>query len=279
MNCNTLKSVYIETICAFEKENYFGKDISVLGTATGFYYKYKNKMFLVTNKHVVTGKNTFNGQYISTMGAIPTALRTVVNFDIINNDNSHEYFEATLVYELYEDLQCQLDKLWYENDYSAMIDVAVIDVTGQYYKSIEKIKEARQCKECDWYYYNYTGKTGTHYVTEDIFVVGFPFGYKSTGYDGWYAIWNNGTIASEYEKELVIPMDSLLNENEFIVADAFLVDAKTREGQSGSPVLAMVTEDDAKLLGIYSGRTNKDSSLGYVWKIDIINQIVQSVCD
>lgn len=56
MNCNTLKSVYIETICAFEKENYFGKDISVLGTATGFYYKYKNKMFLVTNKHVVTGK-------------------------------------------------------------------------------------------------------------------------------------------------------------------------------------------------------------------------------
>ena len=279
MNCNTLKSVYIETICAFGKENYFGKDISVLGTATGFYYKYKNRMFLVTNKHVVTGKNTFNGQYISTMGAIPTALRTVVNFDIINNDDSREFFEVTLVYELYDDLQCQLDKLWYENDDSAMIDVAVIDVTERYYKSIEKIKEVRQCKECDWYYYNYTGETGTHYVTEDIFVVGFPFGYKSTGYDGWYAIWNNGTIASEYEKELVVPVDSLLNENEFIFADAFLVDAKTREGQSGSPVLAMVTEDDAKLLGIYSGRTNKDSSLGYVWKIDIINQIVQSVCD
>lgn len=213
------------------------------------------------------------------MGAIPTALRTVVNFDIINNDNSHEYFEVTLVYVLYEDLQCQLDKIWFENDYSAMIDVAVIDVTEQYYKSIEKIKEVRQCKECDWYYYNYTGETGTHYVTEDVFVVGFPFGYKSTGYDGWYAIWNNGTIASEYEKELVIPVDSLLNENEYIVADAFLIDAKTREGQSGSPVLVMVTEDNAKLLGIYSGRTNKDSSLGYVWKIDIINQIVQSVCD
>ena len=160
-----------------------------------------------------------------------------------------------------------------------MIDVAVIDVTEQYYKSIEKIKEVRQCKECDWYYCNYTGKTRAHYVTEDVFVVGFPFGYKSTGYDGWYAIWNNGTIASEYEKELVIPVDSLLNENEYIVADAFLIDAKTREGQSGSPVLAMVTEDNAKLLGIYSGRTNKDSSLGYVWKIDIINQIVQSVCD
>lgn len=85
---------------------------------------------------------------------------------------------------------------------------------------------------------NYTGKIGTHYVTEDIFVVGFPFGYKSIGYDGWYAIWNNGTIASEYEKALVVPVDSFLNESEYIVADAFLVDAKTWEGQSGSPVLA-----------------------------------------
>ena len=77
----------------------------------------------------------------------------------------------------------------------------------------------------------------------------------------------------------MIPVDSLLNENEYIVADAFLIDAKTREGQSDSPVLAMVTEDNAKLLGIYSGRTKKDSSLGDVWKIDIISQIVQSVCD
>lgn len=278
MNNNTLKSVYIESVFACEKDDYFGENVTLLGTATGFYYKYKNRMFLVTNKHVVTGKNTFNGQYISTMGAIPTALRTVVNFDIINNDNSHEYFEVTLVYELYDDLQCQLDKLWYENDHSSMIDVAVIDVTERYYKSIEKIKEVRQCKDCDWYYYNYSDGAGAHYVTEDIFVVGFPFGYKSTGYDGWYAIWNNGTIASEYEKALVVPVDSLLNESEYIVADAFLVDAKTWEGQSGSPVLASVTEDNAKLLGIYSGRTNKDSSLGYVWKIDIINQIVQRVC-
>lgn len=57
-----------------------------------------------------------------------------------------------------------------------------------------------------------------------------------------------------------------------------MVDAKIWEGQSGSSVLASITEDNAKLLGIYSGRTNKDSSLGYVWKIDIINQIVQRVC-
>lgn len=155
------------------------------------------------------------------MGAIPIALLTVVNFDIINNDDSHKYFEATLVYELYDDLQYQLDKLWYESDDGTMIDVAVIDVTERYYKSIEKIKEVRQCKDCDWYYYNYTGEAGAHYVTEGIFVVGFPFAYKYTGYDGWYAFWNNRTIVSEYEKALVVSVDSLLNESEYIVEDAF----------------------------------------------------------
>ena len=125
---------------------------------------------------------------------------------------------------------------------------------------------------------DYKNKKEKHYVTENIFVVGFPFGYKSTGHDGWYAIWNNGTIASEYEQQLVVPVDALMSGIEYSIVDAFLVDAKTWEGQSGSPVLATVTEDDAQLIGIYSGRTNKDSSLGYVWKLDNINRIVQKVC-
>ena len=69
-----------------------------------------------------------------------------------------------------------------------------------------------------------------------------------------------------------------MSERKHSTVEAFLVDAKTWEGQSGSPVLARVTEDGAQLIGIYSGRTNKDSSLGYVWKLDIINQIVKKVC-
>ena len=81
-----------------------------------------------------------------------------------------------------------------------------------------------------------------------------------------------------YEQQLVVPVDALMSGIEYSIVDAFLVDAKTWEGQSGSPVLATVTEDDAQLIGIYSGRTNKDSSLGYVWKLDNINRIVQKVC-
>ncbi len=57
-----------------------------------------------------------------------------------------------------------------------------------------------------------------------------------------------------------------------------MVDARTWEGQSGSPVLAKMSSESFELLGIYSGRTDKNSSLGYVWKISIINEIIQSIC-
>jgi hypothetical protein len=64
---------------------------------------------------------------------------------------------------------------------------------------------------------------------------------------------------------------------------AFLVDARTRQGQSGSPVLMFllpntpVPTDDgrfrnsknahSKLMGVYTGRVSKESDLGFVWQI------------
>ena len=277
VNLNTLKSVYVESICAFDTDSCFGDNVNVLGTATAFYYKYNEKMYLVTNKHVVTGKDTFNGSLKCKMGSVPTAIRAVVNVDVVNQDNSHEYFEVTLVYELYEDISSPIDKLWHEHHGHPMIDVVVLDVTERYYKSIEVNKEVRSCKSCDWYHYDYCSESKMHNVTDNVFVVGFPFGYQTTGADGWYAIWNNGTIASEYTKQLVVPVDALLRKGVYAELDAFLIDAKTWEGQSGSPVLTNISLEKAELLGVYGGRTDKNSSLGYVWKIKLVNDIVGQI--
>ena len=60
----------------------------------------------------------------------------------------------------------------------------------------------------------------------------------------------------------------------------FLIDCRTREGQSGSPVIisrssegylsyedgSTVGEFIPQLLGVYSGRINPESDLGIVWK-------------
>jgi hypothetical protein len=72
----------------------------------------------------------------------------------------------------------------------------------------------------------------------------------------------------------------------------FLVDCRTRQGQSGSAVIAyrsggMVAMEDGssaafngpvtKFLGIYSGRINSESDLGIVWKSSAILELVESI--
>ncbi|WP_416826289.1 hypothetical protein [Ectobacillus polymachus] len=101
-------------------------------------------------------------------------------------------------------------------------------------------------------------------VTDTVGVVGFLFGIQ-VGSNA--AIWATGTVASEPDinyKDLPL----------------FLIDCRSRQGQSGSPVIAYRSNGDVKLgtdlaifggpvkkfLGIYSGRINKESDLGLVWK-------------
>lgn len=106
-----------------------------------------------------------------------------------------------------------------------------------------------------------------------VSIVGFPFGLSGGGYFG---LWVQGFLASEPEID-------------FSGLPAFLVDSRTRPGQSGSPVVAYrsggaVEMADAstnffngpveRFLGIYSGRINEQSDLGFVWRASAIAEIV-----
>jgi hypothetical protein len=103
-------------------------------------------------------------------------------------------------------------------------------------------------------------------VTSELSVVGFPFGLTHAKKLG---IWTRGTVATEYYID-------------YEDRPCFLIDARTRGGQSGSPVLYFNTDSRnvkfrgdvyagdrgsfSQLLGIYSGRLNAKSDLGYVWR-------------
>ncbi len=107
----------------------------------------------------------------------------------------------------------------------------------------------------------------------DVSVIGFPFG-RTAG--GAFGIWTHGFVASEPE----VDFDDL---------PLFLVDARTREGQSGSPVISYATGGATpmadgstaimgaglvNLLGVYSGRINNESDLGLVWKVQAVRDIL-----
>lgn len=109
-----------------------------------------------------------------------------------------------------------------------------------------------------------------------VSVIGFPFGIQA---GGSLAVWATGFIASEPE----VDFNSL---------PLFLIDCRSRPGQSGSAVVAYkgagtVGMDDGsaaifsgpicRFLGIYSGRVNAESDLGLVWKAEAIRQLTESL--
>ncbi|MDP9007501.1 MAG: serine protease [Pseudomonadota bacterium] len=112
---------------------------------------------------------------------------------------------------------------------------------------------------------------------ETVSVIGFPFGLSSSGK---YPVWATGFLAQELS--LVTPDDP-----------SFLVDCRTRPGQSGSAVIAYRAGTyrtrkehrvQSKLsptpiwefLGIYGSRVNRDSDLGKVWHVSAVEEVLDA---
>jgi len=111
------------------------------------------------------------------------------------------------------------------------------------------------------------------HMASQVAIIGFPHGI-STG--GLLPIWKSGTIASE-------------TDNDITGVDYFLVDSNTRKGMSGSPVIARrfgtalhesggvglggVTD---RVLGVYAGRMldAPDVTIGRVWVWEKVQELI-----
>jgi hypothetical protein len=107
------------------------------------------------------------------------------------------------------------------------------------------------------------------YVSQDCHIVGFPEGLVDKSHPQMpLAIWKTGHIASEPQSD-------------FMGEPVVIVDATTRPGMSGAPVLVRLMTITgapflARLVGIYTGRVGMkdgDSALGKVFKPRVINEI------
>jgi hypothetical protein len=207
-------------------------------------------VYLITNRHVVRGRRQDNDEPLHPSLACPDTL--VIQQNLANVLGSWtEKREA-----LYE---ADGTPRWLEHPtYDGMVDVAAVPLTDLSNVAI----------------YDYDINAPKQIAvgpSEVVSIIGFPFG-RSAG--GLLGIWVAGTIASEPELD-------------FQGLPSFLIDSRTREGQSGSPVLAYRTGPYSsggalivtggpveELLGVYSGRLSKESDLGVVWKVAAIQAIV-----
>jgi len=237
-----------------------------IGTAFLYYFNEDREFYLVTNWHNVTGRNPVTLELIHSDGAIPDKIEVKPHATKLSGDGkvaAHSLVTGTI--PLYQDEE-MFEPIWFEHpEHGRKVDVIAIPL-----KSIEMPKEE------SFEVLNRGDDKILISIGMDVAILGFPRGISG----GRFPIWKRGTIASEPFQDL----DSL---------PKFYVDCATREGMSGSPVIACVNgpiryENNPhvgqsngmihRFLGIYSGRVGNDTygaQLGVVWKESALAEIIR----
>jgi Trypsin-like peptidase domain len=225
-----------------------------LSTGTAFVCESAKGPVLMTNWHNVSGRNPTTKQPLFAHAGIPDSLRIIHN----RGGNLGQWVIKT------ELLIANGRPRWIEHptlgDKADLVALPLTDIQG-----------------VQLYPYDLVGGPAIAISpAEAISVVGFPFGLQA---GGSLAVWATGFVASEPQID-------------FNGLPIFLIDCRTRPGQSGSAVIthrnggAVTMQDGStaifsgpvtKLQGIYSGRINDQSDIGLVWKVSAIAELIESI--
>lgn len=227
-----------------------------LSTGTGFVVNTPSKgPHLITNRHNVTGRHQETCNPLSKTGGIPNHLV------ILHNRKGHL---GQWIPRL-EPLLTQDGPRWTEYpSLGSKADFVALKLS--------------QLDDVELYPYDMSNPGPRILVgpADTVSVIGFPFGVTA---GGAFGVWATGFLASE-------PMVNFGN------LPIRLIDCRSRQGQSGSPVIAyraggaVAMEDGGsamfdgpveKFIGVYSGRINAESDLGIVWKASAIPELIATL--
>ena len=247
-----MASLYIECL---------GPMGQVVSKATGFVVRDETAAaYLVTNRHVVTGRNSLEGNQLlhdRDGGEViaPSALR------IAMPSRERPGLWKPCVYDLGDR---EYGPTWKEHpDLGWKVDVIALP--------IDVDDDAFDPPPVPMTPFPAQLRTATK-----VFVVGFPVGFDPFTAPGAIGVWTGATMA-------------WLPELDWQELPVMLLDARTREGQSGSPTWFVADEftrylaSDGSvksgpvhgLAGVYGGRIAEDSDIGYVWKRKALEAILQ----
>jgi hypothetical protein len=221
---------------------------------TAFVVSEGGKDWLVTNWHVAAGRGRTDGQPMHGSGATPDTLKVWHNSSAIGVWRLVEY-------RLFDDSG---QARWLEHPaHGRRVDAVALPL------------DKRPELAFHPYFLEPSEDELFASVADDVSIIGFPFGLRTAGSMG---VWSRGSIASE------IGLD-------YADLPCFLVDSRTRRGQSGSPVVVYSSGVGGhrmdsgwvigpgplvRLLGVYSGRINEESDLGFVWKTQALVDIIRA---
>ena len=225
---------------------------NLLSTATGFIVEHNAKHFLITNWHVLSGKNPDTGLPLSPTAGIPDEVR--IAHHVLGRLGQWRFVREHL-------LDSSGTPVWLQHPPGSKVDIAALEL-----KNISK----------DIQIYPFNLKLSDIKILPQpampISVIGFPLGLRPNVF---FPIWKTGHIATDPDLD-------------YGGRPAFLIDATTREGMSGSPVVIRTsgayTNSEGnfvigggvatKFLGIYSGRIHEDAEVGCVWRPQVISELL-----
>lgn len=231
-------------------------DGTPLSNATGFVVDSAIGRLLITNRHVVTGRHQDTDEPMSSHSGVPNQLA-------ISHHEKNQLGKTLVTTEsLYN---ADGSPRWIEHPrLGRAVDFVALPIAEP------------QNVDVFPYKLDLTPNEGMLAPATRVSVVGFPFGLRA---GEAFAIWATGFVASEPD----VDMDGL---------PYFLIDCRTRPGQSGSAVISQFEAGEMvptrnglvamakpfiQLLGIYSGRVNEKSDLGMVWKISALRELVAAI--
>ena len=254
-------SVYIEAVRPSHASP--NEDLVII-QGTGFVLDHDGGSFLITNGHIVTGRGRTTDKPLGS-AALPKQLRVVIPVvgGGLGPESEHVAIlgTRTTTLDLYDEAG---EALWFcHPTFGRRVDVVAVplDEPNSQFPGLLGI----------YLPYRLPSTTPTLEPPDEVSIVGFPYGLRGGAST---AIWVRGTVATE-------PAFPYEGEN------CFLVDARTREGQSGSPVIRFPVDvpdvdDEWNLLGVYSSRVADSSTvqsstdLGRVWTADSVRSVVEA---
>lgn len=224
----------------------------VLGMATGFVVQKANDYYLITNWHVLSGRHPSSNEMLNPTGKTPDSL-------LIWHHGKQLGSWVRKKEALYDNTK---NKRWLEHTTGRAVDIVALP--------LKILADDVQLYPLDL---SLANADMVPQVAMPVSIIGFPVGLTSAGF---FPIWKTGHIASEPNLD-------------FHGEPLFLIDATTRGGMSGSPVVLRLsgsykTKDGNTImgssgyrtlfLGVYSGRLPGDSEIGRVWRPRLINDIL-----
>lgn len=224
---------------------------NTVAKASGFVVRHDGGDFLVSNWHVFSGRNADTDQPLDRNAAIPDSVR--IHHHSVTALGQWVHCDEPLTNNAAE-------PLYVEHASGRQIDIAALRLT--------------QLTDVQIYPFDLALADGdiVPTVAMPVSIVGFPLGIAAA--EG-FPIWKTGHIATDFDLD-------------YDGRPAFLIDATTRNGMSGAPVilrmsggfrtrsgdLMLAGANATRFLGIYSGRLDDVAEIGRVWRPQLISEVL-----